>query len=228
VAVVNPLLTRRILPTLLRLSLPNLISMIATTLVAIAETVYVGMLGLPQLAGIALVFPMVMLQQMMSAGAMGGAHLAFTAVAKKTGGKLQHVPFNGAAAATAAVLGNHVNVALVPAYRDLVRDNKLRLLAVLDGTRDPDFPDVPTLKDAGFDIEFPSIVGILAPAKADPSVTAKLEKVFTDVASSKDFKDFMTKLSQPVRIMSGKELGKTIAGNLQAYRELAKEMGQTK
>lgn len=47
-------------------------AMLATALVAIAETAYVGVLGLPQLAGIALVFPMVMLQQMMSAGAMGG------------------------------------------------------------------------------------------------------------------------------------------------------------
>jgi Na+-driven multidrug efflux pump len=44
----------------------------ATALVAIAETVYVGALGTAALAGMALVFPMVMLQQMMSAGAMGG------------------------------------------------------------------------------------------------------------------------------------------------------------
>jgi Na+-driven multidrug efflux pump len=68
----NPLLVRPILPTLVRLSLPNMIAMMATALVAIAETAYVGQLGIPELAGIALVFPMVMLQQMMSAGAMGG------------------------------------------------------------------------------------------------------------------------------------------------------------
>ena len=68
----NPLLVRPILPTLVRLSLPNIVAMLATALVAIAETAYVGLLGIPQLAGIALVFPMVMLQQMTSAGAMGG------------------------------------------------------------------------------------------------------------------------------------------------------------
>jgi len=56
-----------------------------------------------------------------TAGAMGGAHLAFASVAKQTGAKLQHVPFDGAAKTKAAVLGGHVNVALVPAYRDLVR-----------------------------------------------------------------------------------------------------------
>ena len=68
----NPLLTGPILPTLIRLSVPNVFAMVATALVAIAETAYVGVLGLAPLAGIALVFPMVMLQQMMSAGAMGG------------------------------------------------------------------------------------------------------------------------------------------------------------
>jgi putative MATE family efflux protein len=68
----NPILSAPILGTIIRLSTPNMMAMVATCLVAIAETVYVGLLGIPALAGMALVFPMVMLQQMMSAGAMGG------------------------------------------------------------------------------------------------------------------------------------------------------------
>ncbi len=68
----NPLLGAPILPTLLRLTLPNLAAMLVTAAVAIAETIYVGMLGTTELAAIALVFPMVMLMQMLSAGAMGG------------------------------------------------------------------------------------------------------------------------------------------------------------
>ena len=61
-----------ILPTLLKLALPNAIAMLGTALVAVAETSYIGRLGVEPLAGIALVFPFVMLTQMMSAGAMGG------------------------------------------------------------------------------------------------------------------------------------------------------------
>ena len=72
VAPVNSLLTAPILPTLLRLALPNTIAMFGTALVAVAETSYIGRLGVEPLAGIALVFPFVMLTQMMSAGAMGG------------------------------------------------------------------------------------------------------------------------------------------------------------
>ena len=68
----NRLLTSPILPTLLKLTLPNAIAMVGTTLVAVAETSYIGRLGIEPLAAIALVFPFVMLTQMMSAGAMGG------------------------------------------------------------------------------------------------------------------------------------------------------------
>src|SRR6476620_4281048 len=73
-APVNSLLTAPILPTLLKLSLPNAVAMFGTALVAVAETSYIGRLGTEPLAGIALVFPFVMLTQMMSAGAIGGGN----------------------------------------------------------------------------------------------------------------------------------------------------------
>ena len=68
----NALLSEPMLVRLLRLTLPNLVAMLVTALVAICETAYVGILGTTELAAIALVLPMVMLMQMLSAGAMGG------------------------------------------------------------------------------------------------------------------------------------------------------------
>jgi putative MATE family efflux protein len=68
----DPLLAVAILPTLARFALPNMVAMLATALATIAETTYVGKLGVTSLAGMALVFPMVMLQMMLSGGAMGG------------------------------------------------------------------------------------------------------------------------------------------------------------
>src|ERR1700722_11328959 len=79
----NPLLSGPILSTLLRLSLPNMAAMLATSLVAMAEMSYVGLLGTPALAGLTLVFPFVMLQQMMSGGAMGSG--VSSAVARALG-----------------------------------------------------------------------------------------------------------------------------------------------
>ena len=69
----SPLLEGRILGTLLRLALPNVFAMVTTVAVGIAEISYIGILGTEPLAAMALVFPFVMLTQMMSSGAMGGA-----------------------------------------------------------------------------------------------------------------------------------------------------------
>ena len=71
-AAASPLLTAPILPALLRFALPNMVAMLASALATVAETAYVGSFGVPSLAGMALVFPMVMLQMMLSGGAMGG------------------------------------------------------------------------------------------------------------------------------------------------------------
>lgn len=66
------LLEGPIAPTLLKLSLPNIAVMFAQAASGLIETWFIGKLGTDALAGMALVFPVVMLMQMMSAGAMGG------------------------------------------------------------------------------------------------------------------------------------------------------------
>lgn len=60
-------------PTLTRLAAPNVIAMLVTAAMSVAEGAFAGALGVSALAGLALVFPLVMLAQMLSAGSMGGA-----------------------------------------------------------------------------------------------------------------------------------------------------------
>ena len=67
------LLEAPLLPTLARMAAPNILVMAVQTSVGLIETVFVSMLGTDALAGMALVFPVVMLVQMLSAGGMGGA-----------------------------------------------------------------------------------------------------------------------------------------------------------
>src|SRR5438105_10402013 len=78
------LLEAPILPTLLRLGAPNVLVMVAQASVGLIETYFVGKLGTDALAGVALVFPVVMLMQMMSAGAVGGG--ISSAIARALGG----------------------------------------------------------------------------------------------------------------------------------------------
>jgi putative MATE family efflux protein len=70
--------------TLIRLAAPNVLVMLAQTSVGLVETYFVGKLGTDPLAGVALVFPVVMLMQMMSAGAVGGG--MSSAIARALGG----------------------------------------------------------------------------------------------------------------------------------------------
>src|SRR4029077_7699353 len=79
----SPLLTAPIVPTLARLAAPGMVLALFQTAVSVADTYYVGRLGTESLAGLALVFPMVMLLQMTSAGAMGGG--VSSAVARALG-----------------------------------------------------------------------------------------------------------------------------------------------
>ncbi len=66
------LLEAPVAPMLLRLAMPNVLIMLAQAAAGLVETYFIGRLGIDALAGVALVFPVVMLMQMMSAGAMGG------------------------------------------------------------------------------------------------------------------------------------------------------------
>ncbi|MDT7950123.1 MAG: MATE family efflux transporter [Acetobacteraceae bacterium] len=66
------LLEAPVLATLLRLALPNVLVMLAQSATGLVETAFVGRLGTDALAGMSLVFPGVMLMQMIGAGAMGG------------------------------------------------------------------------------------------------------------------------------------------------------------
>ncbi len=70
--------------TLLKLAAPNVLVMFVQASVGLIETYFVGWLGTDALAGVALVFPLVMLMQMMSAGAMGGG--ISSAIARALGG----------------------------------------------------------------------------------------------------------------------------------------------
>ena len=81
----HPLLRGPVLPTLVRLSIPNIIALTTQSLVVIAETSYIGLIGTEALAAMALVFPLIMLTQMTSSGAMGGGVSSATARALGSG-----------------------------------------------------------------------------------------------------------------------------------------------
>ncbi|MBB3825454.1 Na+-driven multidrug efflux pump [Xanthomonas arboricola] len=84
------LLEAPIAPTLARLAVPNVLVMVAQASAGLIETYFVGKLGTDALAGMALVFPIVMLMQMMSSGAIGGG--IASSIARALGGAGARMP----------------------------------------------------------------------------------------------------------------------------------------
>jgi len=101
-------------PTLARLSAPNVIAMIVMAATSIAEGYFAGQMGVSALAGLALVFPFVMLTQMLSAGSMGGAISA--AIARALGGgdvsRAERLMLHAVIIAAGAALGSAVLIVL--------------------------------------------------------------------------------------------------------------------
>ena len=79
------LLEAPVVPTILRLALPNVVVMVVQASIGLIETYFIARLGLDALAGMALVFPLFMLLQMIAAGAMGGGILSAIARALGSG-----------------------------------------------------------------------------------------------------------------------------------------------
>jgi putative MATE family efflux protein len=98
-------------PTLLRLALPNLVVMVVQASIGLIETYFVAKLGTDALAGMALVFPILMLIQMMSAGAMGGGILSAIARALGSNRQADAGVLAWHAVAIAAVLGLGTTIA---------------------------------------------------------------------------------------------------------------------
>lgn len=100
-----------------------------------------------------------------SSGAMGITHLLTEIFSQEAGITLSHIPYQGSAPAITALLGGHVELAstaIAPAQAH-IKAGTLRPLAVFGDKRLKAYPDVPTLKEMGYQLGSPTLYGILAP-----------------------------------------------------------------
>lgn len=111
-----------------------------------------------------------------SAAAGSLPHFFALMFAKSAGIEMTHIPYKGTAPAITATIAGEVNL-LSTTSADIsaqVKGGRLRALAVSSGRRSPVLPDVPTLKELGFDIEGSAWYGFLAPAGTPPETLKKL------------------------------------------------------
>jgi tripartite-type tricarboxylate transporter receptor subunit TctC len=126
-----------------------------------------------------------------SAGAGSGIHLGTEYFATMAGIKLTHVPYKGSSPALTDLVGGHVAIyfSSLPPAVGLVKEGKVRALAVTGAKRSPIFPDLPTVAEAALPgYEAVLHYGIVAPAGTPRAIIDKLSAALRAAVMSDDLK----------------------------------------
>jgi tripartite-type tricarboxylate transporter receptor subunit TctC len=126
-----------------------------------------------------------------SAGTGSGIHLGTEYFATMAGVRLTHIPYKGSAPALSDLVGGHVALyfSSLPPAIGLVKDGKVRALAVTSAKRSPILPDLPTVAEAALPgYEAVLHYGIVAPAGTPRPVIEKLSAALRTAVMSDDLK----------------------------------------
>jgi tripartite-type tricarboxylate transporter receptor subunit TctC len=144
---------------------------------------------------------------MSSSGLYGALHLPMALFNKAAGISLRHLPTNGGGPALTALLGNNSQVlcSAISAASAQVKAGKIKALASFGAKRPPAMPDVPTLKELGYDLEFYLWVGLFAPKGTPDNVIAFWRDAARKAAATETFAKAMANVGQDVAYMDQPE-----------------------
>ena len=129
-----------------------------------------------------------------SSGPYGALHLPTEMLLRAAGGlRMRHLPTTGGGPAMTALLGGHsqVLVSTVGVAAPHVKAGKVRPLATFGATRLAHLPDVPTLKELGYDVEFYVWAGLFAPRGTPDNAVKALREAVRQAIQHADFKRAM-------------------------------------
>jgi len=142
-----------------------------------------------------------------SSGLYGALHLPTALFMKAAGIQMKHLPTAGGGPALTAILGNNsqVLVSSIAASNAQMKAGKLRPLACFGARRAPALPDLPTMKELGYEVEFYLWVGLFAPKGTPAPVVSVLREASKKAAASDPFRTAMKNLGQDVAYLDQAE-----------------------
>jgi tripartite-type tricarboxylate transporter receptor subunit TctC len=165
-------------------------------------------------------------------GKLNFAHAGFGNVTHLTGEMFRNaagidftgVPHKGGAESITAVLGQQVDFALESpvVLLPLIREGKLRALAVTSAKRKAEIADVPTMREGGADFVATLLTGVVAPAGAPAPIVARLNTVINDTLKSAEMKETLAKFGSEANITSPQEFTAFLAGETKKWGDVAK------
>jgi len=132
-----------------------------------------------------------------SSGPYGALHVPTEMLLQSVGATARHVPTTGGGPAINALLGGHVDFTTggPSALAGQMKAGKFRVLAGTGAQRHPVLPDVPTLKELGYDIEYYLWLGLFVPKGTPESAVKTLRDATRAAVNDPDFKGAMSKMN---------------------------------
>ncbi|HZM47723.1 MAG TPA: tripartite tricarboxylate transporter substrate binding protein [Burkholderiales bacterium] len=157
----------------------------------------------------------------------GSAHQMIHRLEKLAGVRINTVSFKSGTDTVTAVLGGHVHATAenLGEVMPHVETKKLRLLGVPAAARLSGLPNVPTLKEQGYDIRAGGLRSFVAPAGVPRDVVVRLEGVFAKVHKSAAWREYMTRNMYEDVWMGSDEFGKWLVAQQGELTQFLTEMG---
>lgn len=168
------------------------------------------------------------------AGAGGGPGswdgMLETVLGAIAGVQFNQIPFGGGGEVQAAVLGGQVDVGTrqLSNAQELLKAGQIRALAIFDAERNPKVPDVPTMRELGYDAVLNLGRGWMAPAGLKPEEIAWYGELFKNIGKTKTFNDFCIQSGIENKYLSPAEFTKSVADGLATVERIYRKIGLVK
>jgi tripartite-type tricarboxylate transporter receptor subunit TctC len=145
-----------------------------------------------------------------TAGFYAATHLPMALFMRDAGLKLRHLPTSGGGPSLTALLGNNSNTSILSLAGTLpqIKAGKLRALALMGAKRAKAIPDVPTMKELGYNTEYYLWVGIFAPKGTPDNAVQFLRKSINTAAHSEQYKSTLANMGLDLEYLDGPEFAK--------------------
>lgn len=156
-------------------------------------------------------------------------HFMGVMLEQAAGVTLNHVPFQGGGPANNALLGGHIGYKfdVVSETAELHRAGKVRIIAVTGAKRDPQVPEVPTLKESGVPMEATAWFAMYGPAQLPSAVQKRLESAMVRAVQTPSFREQLLKLGYDTVGSTAAELANAQRADLARWEKPIKATGIT-
>lgn len=151
--------------------------------------------------------------------------LHIATVEKGTGVQLNHITYKGGAQATADAVGNQINavMASIPVLHPFVSSGKLKAIAITGEQRSPALPDVPTLREAGYeDAVIGSWYAVFAPQGTPAEVIERVNQATHAFVNDPQYQSKLQSIGYELKAGTPQALHTLLADSTQQYKNFAK------